>query len=120
TLSLVEGQKFSLLRGADAALCEALYRVRPQYADATGAREIFRTQAQVDDAATRVAVIALKQLWLFGVMKVDPAALAQLAYGGALQNEPPQLSLDAFFATALMQVLVGERVSTHGLQPQQL
>lgn len=120
TLTLVEGQKFSLLRGADAALCEALYRVRPQYADATGVREIFRTQAQVDDAATRVAVIALKQLWLFSVMKVEPAALAQLAYGGALQNEPPQLSFDAFFATALMQVLIGERVSTDGLHPQQL
>lgn len=120
TLSLIEGERFSLLRGADAALGEALANVRPQYAALDGTREIFSTQAQVDDAAFRLGLIAFKQLWLFGVLGAGPAELAQRAHSGAWLNEPPELTFDAFFAAAVAQVLVGLEPDGLGLAPSDL
>lgn len=117
TLSLVEGQRFSLLRAADAALCESIANIRPTYAAADGTRDIFHTQAQVDDAAQRLGLIAFKQLWLFGVMNASPAELVQRASGDRWINEAPDLTFDAFFTTAVAQVILGQPPDTMGLAP---
>ncbi len=116
TLSLVEGVRFSLLREADTALAESVANIRPVFADEAGYRDIFHTQAQVDDAAARLAMIAFKQLWLFGVQRSEPPDLVQRAQAGAWLNEAPELTFDAFFATAVAQVLLGRPPDTLGLE----
>lgn len=120
TLTLVEGQRFSLLGEADATLCESIASVRPTYADSIGDRDIFHTQSQVDDAAQRLGLIAFKQLWLFGIMKTSPPELVHRASGGLWLNDADQLTFDGFFATAVAQVLLGTPVDTLGLSPSEL
>lgn len=120
TLTLVERERFSLLRAADAALCDAILRPRPMFAEISGDRDSFHTQDQVDRAALRLGLIAFKQLWLFGVMSVSPGELVQRTMSGLWLSEAPDLTFDAFFATALAQVLVERPPDTFGLRPGEL
>ena len=107
TLTLIEGERFSLLRSADAALCESLQNVRPLYANEAGERMPFSEQSQVDDAARRLALVAFKQLWLFGVHRVTPDSIANHVAAGKWHNDPSTLTFDAFFASAVASVVVG-------------
>ena len=108
TLSLIDGERFSLLRPADAALCEALQNVRPLYASTQGERRPFSEQSEVDDAARRLALIAFKQLWLFGVQRVTPDGIARNVASAQWSNDPSSLAFDSFFASAVACVVVGE------------
>ena len=120
TMTLIEGERFSFLRGADAALCEALLNARPMYASDAFEHDIFRTQAQVDDAALRLGLIAFKQLWLFGVLGVEPPELVRLAYGDVWRNQPPSVTFDAIFATWVATYALGGRPDMYGLSEAEL
>lgn len=120
TLTIVEGDYFSLLRGADRSLAQALFKVRPMFADSTGEVLRFERQQQIDDAAVRLAFLAFKQLWLFGASGIDPDALVELAYSEATQNEPPTISFDSLFATHLVLALLDEDVTARGLTHDEL
>lgn len=113
--TIIEGVRFSLLRGPDAALCEALLRARPMYSAAPTEQDIFHTQSQVDDAALRLGLIAFKQLWVFGVLGVAPGELVRLAYGDVWLNEPPTVTFDAIFATWVASYMLGRKPDMYGL-----
>ncbi|MBA2662812.1 MAG: hypothetical protein H0U74_10985 [Bradymonadaceae bacterium] len=115
TLSLISGIRFSLLNTDEEALCDAITRARPSYAENHAEFDLFRTQAQLDSAAQRVAMIAFKQLWLFGVLRQSMDNLAALVYGGALLNEPVDVTFDALFATAMATYLTGGSTQLRGL-----
>lgn len=120
TLTLIETQRFSLLGDDDAAFFDALVKFRPVYCAGAGQLpEPFRAQAQVDLAAARVGFVAFKQLWTFGVLRLDVGSLAQLAYG-SLRNDPTTVTFDALFATWLAQNLLGRPAAPTGLSEDDL
>lgn len=116
TSTIVDGVRFSLLRGADESLCESLLTARPMYSDAVGSTpEIFHTQAQVDDAALRLGLIAFKQMWLFGIQGVSPGELVRLAYGDVWANEAIDVTFDAIFGTWVACRLLDRPPDMYGL-----
>lgn len=120
TLSLVEGVPFSLLNPDEAALFEGVTDLRPSYARDRQTFEIFKSQAQVDDTALRIGLVAVKQLWLFGVTGKNVEELAPFVYEGVLLNEPDMVSFDLFFATTLMTQLLHQDPALRGLTPNEL
>lgn len=106
-LGLVEGDDFSLLVDSDSALLKALYRVRPMYADSTGDIERFSRQAQVDDAAVRLAFVAFKQMWFFAASELEPSNLVAQASSGELSNSADTITFDSVFATRVARALIG-------------
>lgn len=119
-LTIIEGEHWSLLREREAALCDAILRPRPQFAKSVTEHEIFHTQAQVDEAALRLGLIAFKQLWLFGVKQIAPGELVRFAYGDIWLNEAPDVTFDAFFASELAAVLSGREPDRFGVRPAEL
>jgi hypothetical protein len=119
-LTIIEGERWSLLREEDAALCEAILRPRPMFALSPTEHEIFHTQSQVDEAALKLGLIAFKQLWLFGVKQIAPGELVQFAYGDVWLNEAPDVTFDAFFASELAAVLLGRDPDRFGIRPDEL
>jgi hypothetical protein len=104
TLTLIDGEKFSLLEPRDAQLFESVTQVRPTvFLDAP---DVFREQAQLDATALRIATIALKQLWAFSIREYNPASLAKIATSSENLNEPDHLTFDLMLRTALSNVLL--------------
>ena len=120
TLTLVESVPFSLLNPDEAALFEGLEDLRPTYGRDAERFEIFQEQAQVDDAALRIGMVAFKQLWLFGVQQAAVEDLAPLVYDGAVKNDPDQISFDVFFSTALSTFLLTGEPALRGLSRAEL
>ncbi len=120
TLSLIEGDRFSLLNPVEEALCDALTRSHPSFAESDVQFDIFRKQAQVDSAAVRIGRIAFKQLWLFGVLNQSIDNLAALVYGGALLNDPADVTFDSLFATAIATFLTDGTPQLRGLTQAEL
>ncbi len=108
TLSLVEGERYSLANPKNAAMLSGLSRMRPMYYSGPGEMDVFQSQSQVDEVATRLAFLAFKQVWLHGIIGVNPTELAQLAYSDELLNEPPEVTYDTIFATYVAHTLIGE------------
>lgn len=121
TLTLIESERFSLLNDSDAALFNALVKFRPTYASGAGSEpEFFCNTKQVDEVATRLAFIAFKQIWTFGVSGADVAKLAGLAYGGTLINDPSTVTFDTVFATWIALTLLGKQPAMRGLNAEEL
>lgn len=120
TLSLIEGVPFSLLNPDEMALFEALDDLRPTFGRDRETYELFRNQDQIDLAALRIGLVALKQLWLFGLTGRSLDELALLVYEGSLQNDPDSVSFDVFFATALATQLLGGAPELRGLSEEEL
>lgn len=119
TLTLVEEFSYSLLDPNDVTLMEALGRQRPTYAANEADFDLFRTQAQVDDAALRLGMIAFKQLWLFGIQQFTPEGLTVRVSEGT-RMEIQDVTLDVCFATALAHVLIGQPPEVKPLNRQEL
>lgn len=120
TLTLVAGELYSLLNPDERALFEGLADLRPSFAEDRFTFDIFREQAQVDQAALALGLIAFKQLWLFGVLGQKVEDLATMLYEGAVQNPPDMVSFDALFATALVTQLLHDKSELRGLTPNEL
>jgi hypothetical protein len=112
-LSIVTGEPFSLLTPDQEALFDALTRPRPTWAADRYTYDLLRSQEQFDDAALRISMVALEQLWLFGIQQHTVASLAAMVYGdpesGAepvVDNEPIAITFDSLFATYLGNFLV--------------
>ncbi len=120
TLSLVEGEPYALLHEDDAALMEGLLRQRPTWAGDAHTFDLFRDTQQVDDAALRLGLIGLKQLWLFGLMRQSPEQLTDLIYGDDHLIEPIDLTFELAMSTTLARHLIGQEATFEGLTPAQL
>jgi hypothetical protein len=124
SLTIVESERFSLLADQDERAFKAIIKFRPAYVASTGENagvsEIFATQAQIDDMASRIAYVAFKQLWTFGVSGADVSGLAQTAYGGTLVNDPTTITFDSIFATWVAHVALGKAPSIEGLKVDEL
>ena len=119
SLTLVEEFDYSLLAPDDLALIEGLGRQRPTYAVDATTFDLFRSQAQIDDAALRLGMIAFKQLWLFGIQQLTPEGLAVRVIEDAHMNLE-DVTLDVCFATALARVLIGQTPEIKPLSKQEL
>jgi hypothetical protein len=108
TLTLVEEAPHGLAGEADVALLESLLRQRPTWARDEATFDIFRSQAQVDEAALRLGKLAFKQLWLFVLQGATPDALIDLVSGDVVTG-PEQLTIDLLFATWIASGLVRGR-----------
>jgi hypothetical protein len=103
TLSIVDGQPYSLLGEDDQLLMEGLSRSRPVFMW-NGGHSIFTQQSQVDDVAGRLALIAFKQLWAFGIERMSPSSL--IANMHTLENSALDLTFDLLFATKLSNTIL--------------
>ncbi|MEZ4461065.1 MAG: DUF6178 family protein [bacterium] len=120
-LTIIESERFSLLSENDQALFDALVKFRPTFVPAgTTVSESFSTQDQIDEAAVRLAFVAFKQLWTFGVAGATIPGLAEVAYSGKLYNEPPSVTFDTLFSTWIAHVALGHAPSLDGLTVQEL
>lgn len=119
TLTIIESERFSLLAESDERAFKSMIKFRPAYVSSTGENagvpQIFATQSQIDDMASRIAFVAFKQLWTFGVSGIDAGSLAQTAYSGTLVNEPTTITFDTIFATWIAHVALGKPPSKEGL-----
>ncbi len=120
TLTLIEGERFSLLSESDQSLFQALTRPRPEYASLDGDVSYFDSQAQVDEVAARLGMIAFKQLWLFAVRQVAPATLATLVYSEQVRNSPPTVTFDSLFRTSIALGLTSGDTELRGLSAAEL
>ncbi|MFP4596929.1 MAG: DUF6178 family protein [Persicimonas sp.] len=117
TLSIVEGDKFSLLDADERALAESLARPRPTFAWDQHNYEIFKSQDQLDSAAFRIGMIAFKQVWLFAVLRETLEALAEVVYSDQTVNEPPAVTFDTLFTTWVANFLLGGEATLRPLRP---
>lgn len=111
TLSLIEGDHFSLLNADERALAESLMRPRPTFAADRQTYEIFKAQSQLDQAAFTLGLLAFKQLWLFAVVRTTPAEIGQTVYGPESVNDPSTVSFDSLFATWLAHRMLDQEPS---------
>jgi hypothetical protein len=107
-LTIVEGDRYSLLNNDERALAEALTRPRPVYAEDEVTFDIFKRQEQLDSAAFRIGQIAFKQLWLFALSQLSVSDVAELIYGDETLNDPTSVTFDSLFATWLANFLIAE------------
>lgn len=119
-LTLVEGDKFSLLNRDERALAESLDRPRPTFAGDWKTYEIFKSQAQLDQAAVRVGMLAFKQIWLFTVAGQTPESLQAALSAGALENDTTSVGFDVFFATWLARFIIDKAASIEPLSSAEL
>lgn len=117
TLSIVEGDRYSLLDGSERALADSLSRPRPTFAWDEVSFEIFKSQDQLDSAAFRIGMIAFKQVWLFAVERQTLETLAELIYDEATINEPVAVTFDTFVTTWLANFLLSGEASLRPLRP---
>lgn len=114
-LTLVEGQRYSLLNEDERALAESLDRPRPTFAWDWRSYEILKSQEQLDHAAVRIGMLAFKQIWLFGVLEQTPASLRDTIDADALSNSAMTASFDIFFATWLARFILDDTPSIDAL-----
>lgn len=115
-LTIIESERFSLLSPSDEALFEALVNFRPGFVAAESDAVVpFSSQAQVDEAALRLAYVAFKQLWTFSVTGTGVTPLAQLAYSEEVLNDPPSVTFDVLFSTWVAHVAIGNPPALRGL-----
>ncbi len=107
-LTIVEGDRYSLLNSEERALAEALTRPRPVYAEDEFTFDIFKRQEQLDSAAFRIGQIAFKQLWLFALSQKSVSEIGELVYGEDTVNDPTSVTFDSLFATWLANFLIAE------------
>ncbi|MGM0558959.1 MAG: DUF6178 family protein, partial [Myxococcota bacterium] len=105
-LTIVEGDRYSLLNDSERALAEALTRPRPVYAEDEATFDILKRQEQLDSAAFRIGQIAFKQLWLFALSQQSVSDIAELIYGEETLNDPTSVTFDSLFATWLANFLI--------------
>lgn len=117
TLSIVEGDRYSLLDDDERALAESLSRPRPTFAWDAMRHEIFKSQEQLDSAAFRIGMIAFKQLWLFAVAHQTLETLAELIYSEQTTNEPVAVTFDTLFATWVANFLLAGEAALRPLRP---
>ncbi len=117
TLSIVEGDRYSLLDADERALADSLSRPRPTFAWDSMRYEIFKSQDQLDSAAFRIGMLAFKQLWLFVVERQTLDTLAELIYSEDVANEPVAVTFDTLFATWLANYMLGGEASLRPLRP---
>lgn len=103
TLTILEGERFSLLNEDERAFFEGISRPRPVLQDPEGFRN-FERQADIDSAAGRLALIAFKQIWTFGIEKFEAASIAELATTCA--NPATELGFDLLFRTRVANELL--------------
>jgi len=120
TLTLIEGLPYSLLVEDDAALLEGLARQRPTYAADAYTHEIFEHQHQLDDAAMRLGMIAFKQLWVFGLLRLQVNELVARATDEALLNDPIDVTFDALFRTWVARQLIGRQDGVQALDREEV
>jgi hypothetical protein len=115
-LTLLDGERYSLLNEDERALAESLDRPRPTFAWDWRRYEIFKSQEQLDSAAFRIGMIAFKQIWLFTVAGQTPDALGEALHSDEVANEPATATFDALFATWLARFILGEDPSLNPLR----
>lgn len=115
TLTLLDGERYSLLDANDAALFEELSRQRPTFAADAITFDIFKRQEQVDRAALTLGQVAFKQLWLFVLMGMAPQVIGDMLASGALLNDPTELTFDTLFSTWIATHLTSGRAAIRGL-----
>lgn len=114
TLTLAEGERYSLLNPDERALAESLDRPRPTFAWDWQRYEIFKSQDQLDHAAVRIGMLAFKQIWLFAVTGHTPDSLLSALDSDALCNDTDTVGFDTFFATWLARFILS---GTTGFEP---
>lgn len=107
-LSLMDGERYSLLNEDERALAESLDRPRPTFAWDWRSYEIFKSQEQLDAAAVRIGMLAFKQIWLFGVIEQTPDSLRETIGSEALANSETTTTFDIFFATWLARFILND------------
>lgn len=105
TLTMVDGQEYSLLNDDERALMEGLMRQRPTFAKSPDDFDLFKHQAQVDQAALRLGELAIKQLWLFGAQRQSIEQLATLIYHDSLLIEPVDVTFDMCMTTTIAMLM---------------
>jgi len=120
TLSLIEGDRYSLLDEDERALAESLERQRPTFAADAATFDVFKEQSQVDSASFGVGMIAFKQLWLFGVQGESVADVAESLFGEDTATSPEAATFNTLFATYLGRRLLDETPSLNPLDTEML
>lgn len=120
TLTMVDGHEYSLLNDDERAFMEGLMRIRPTFAKDQESFDLFKRQAQVDQAALMLGQMAIKQLWLFGVKQQSVEQLATLIYQDALLIEPIDVTFDMCMATMLATLMARGEASLTPLAPQDI
>lgn len=104
SLTLIDGEHYSLLGKNDASLLKHLSHARPEYFE-DKKLDVFREQTQLDGAALRVAFIALKQIVIFNALELSPQKLSKIAYNKNNLSTPDVITFDFILRTALAQAL---------------
>jgi hypothetical protein len=120
TLTLIEGLPYSLLGEDDAALLEGLSRQRPTYAADAYTHAIFEHQHQLDDAAMRLGMIAFKQLWVFGLSRLQVADLIARATDDSLLNDPIDVTFDTLFRTWVARQIIDKQDGVQALSREEV
>lgn len=107
-LTLIDGERYSLLNEDERALAESLDRPRPTFAWDWRSYEIFKSQEQLDAAAVRIGMLAFKQIWLFGITEQTPQSLSETLDSELLANNETTTTFDVFFATWLARFILGD------------
>lgn len=117
TLTMVDGQEYSLLNDHERALMEGLMRQRPTFAQSPEDFDLFKRQSQVDQAALRLGEIAIKQLWLFGAQRQSIEQLATLIYHDSLLVEPVDVTFDMCMTTVIAMLMARGQPALTPLTP---
>ncbi len=104
SLTLIDGEHYSLLKQSNALLLTHLNHARPEYFE-NEKLDVFREQSQLDGAALRVASIALKQIVVFNAFELSPQKLSKIAYDKNNISTPDVVTFDFILRTALAQSL---------------
>ena len=90
----------SLLNHEEQALIAGLLKREPVRDADTG--EGFRSLADIESAARRIALIGFKEAFFFGLLKFDRSELAEIAYRKNLNMGPETLQFEALLATLVL------------------
>ncbi len=106
SLTLIDGEKYSLLSASEGELLSHLSKARPEFVDDQKV-EVFKEQKQLDNVALRVALIAVKQIIIFNAFGISPQQLSNIAYDKNNLSTPDVVTFDFILRTALAQSLTG-------------
>ncbi len=108
-LTLVDEAPYGLLGHNDRLLASALNRPRPLYHDpGRDYVEPFQRLEQVERAAVRLSRLAFKLTAVFGILRLERGAIAQVAYRDDVHPPVEALHLDALLHTIIARVALGE------------
>lgn len=108
-ITIVEDRPASLLSSETQELLEALSQRRPQ-------RNLedegwFRTQSDIEKAAQSLALVAIKELFCYGILGITREQIAKVAYIEGLAVGPTGVSFDNLLAMLILREHVsGERM----------